>query len=165
MVATSSTCYDVVTFLSQRMYSCSNFVAISTLLVKLLKKGPGSVASGTPCIKRCFNSGCFDRIKAHGSLSLGKSGKLFVGCGRTNLIEHSRVNLHIKADSRTSTRTMWEVTVLQLEYRVQLTLRRRTTYIYVALWRSLTLRRLMPYIYGAPILDVSRSHTTTQHSR
>ena len=31
--------------------------------------------------------------------------------------------------------------------------------------RSLTLRRLMSYIYGAPILDVSRSHTTTQHSR
>ena len=37
---------------------------------------------------------------------------------------------------------------------------------YVAL---LTLRLLMSYIYiyiyGAPILDVSRSHTTTQHSR
>ena len=30
---------------------------------------------------------------------------------------------------------------------------------------KLTLRRLMPYIYGAPILDVSRSHTTKQHSR
>ena len=30
--------------------------------------------------------------------------------------------------------------------------------------KSLTLRRLS-YIYGAPILDVSRSHTTTQHSR
>ena len=31
----------------------------------------------------------------------------------------------------------------------------------------LTLRRLMSYIYiyGAPILDVSRSHTTTQHTR
>ena len=29
----------------------------------------------------------------------------------------------------------------------------------------LTFRRLMSYIYGAPILDVSRSHTTTQHSR
>jgi hypothetical protein len=28
-----------------------------------------------------------------------------------------------------------------------------------------TLRLLMSYIYGAPILDVSRSHTTTQHSR
>ena len=28
-----------------------------------------------------------------------------------------------------------------------------------------TFRRLMSYIYGAPILDVSRSHTTTQHSR
>ena len=31
--------------------------------------------------------------------------------------------------------------------------------------KLLTFRRLMPYIYGAPILDVSRSHTTTQHSR
>jgi len=30
---------------------------------------------------------------------------------------------------------------------------------------TLTLRRLMSYIYGAPILDVSRSHTTTQHRR
>jgi len=30
---------------------------------------------------------------------------------------------------------------------------------------NLTLRRLMSYIYGAPILDVSRSHTTTQHGR
>ena len=30
---------------------------------------------------------------------------------------------------------------------------------------SLTLRWLMSYIYGAPILDLSRSHTTTQHSR
>jgi len=30
---------------------------------------------------------------------------------------------------------------------------------------ALTLRRLMSYIYGAPILDVSRSRTTTQHSR
>jgi len=32
-------------------------------------------------------------------------------------------------------------------------------------WKHLTLRRLMSYIYGALILDVSRSHTTTQHSR
>jgi len=29
----------------------------------------------------------------------------------------------------------------------------------------LTLRLLMSYIYGAPILDVPRSHTTTHHSR
>jgi len=35
----------------------------------------------------------------------------------------------------------------------------------LAILRYLTLRRLMSYIYGAPILDVSRSHTTTQHSR
>jgi hypothetical protein len=31
--------------------------------------------------------------------------------------------------------------------------------------KSLTLGLLMSYIYGAPILEVSRSHTTTQHSR
>jgi len=31
--------------------------------------------------------------------------------------------------------------------------------------QDLILRRLMSYMYGAPILDVSRSHTTTQHSR
>ena len=31
--------------------------------------------------------------------------------------------------------------------------------------KLLTFRRLMSYIYGAPIFDVSRSHTTTQHSR
>jgi len=31
--------------------------------------------------------------------------------------------------------------------------------------KLLALRWLMSYIYGAPILDVSRSHTTTQHSR
>ena len=31
--------------------------------------------------------------------------------------------------------------------------------------KLLTFRRLMPYIYAASILDVSRSHTTTQHSR
>ena len=31
--------------------------------------------------------------------------------------------------------------------------------------KLLNFRRLMLYIYGARILDVSRSHTTTQHSR
>ena len=31
--------------------------------------------------------------------------------------------------------------------------------------KSLTVRLLMSCIYGAPILDVSRSHTTTHHSR
>ena len=36
---------------------------------------------------------------------------------------------------------------------------------HAAFHSTLTFRRLMSYIYGAPILDVSRSHTTTQHSR
>jgi len=31
--------------------------------------------------------------------------------------------------------------------------------------KSVNLRLLMSYIYGAPILDVSRSHTTTHHIR
>ena len=31
--------------------------------------------------------------------------------------------------------------------------------------KSLTLRLLMSYTFGAPILDVSRSHTTTRHNR
>ena len=31
--------------------------------------------------------------------------------------------------------------------------------------KLLTFRLRMSYIYGAPILDVSRSHTTTQHRR
>ena len=31
--------------------------------------------------------------------------------------------------------------------------------------KLLTFRLLMSCMYGAPILDVSRSHTTTQHSR
>ena len=50
------------------------------------------------------------------------------------------------------------------------------TFLYMYIFRAiscsssggqtvLTLRLLMSYIYGAPILDVSRSHTTTQHSR
>ena len=40
-------------------------------------------------------------------------------------------------------------------------------YVVTTMTPLLTLRRLMSYIYiyGAPILDVSRSHTTTQHSR
>ena len=45
--------------------------------------------------------------------------------------------------------------------RDQITLSLKKSYIKILL----TLRRLMSYIYGAPILDVSRSHTTTQHSR
>ena len=43
----SSTCYDVVTFLTQRTYSCSNFFTISSLVLELLKKCRGLVASGT----------------------------------------------------------------------------------------------------------------------
>ena len=40
---------------------------------------------------------------------------------------------------------------------IVLVMRHKNAWIY----STLTLRRLMSYIYGAPILDVSRSHTTT----
>ena len=50
----------------------------------------------------------------------------------------------------TGTTEIWELIIALFQYSLQFTL---------------TLRRLMSYIYGAPILDVSRSHTTTQHSR
>ena len=45
------------------------------------------------------------------------------------------------------------------------TLSKRQVLIEMTRKIALILRRLMSYIYGAPILDVSRSHTTTQHSR
>ena len=38
IMTTSSTCYDVVTLLTQRTCSCSNFVAIPSLVLELLKK-------------------------------------------------------------------------------------------------------------------------------
>ena len=44
--------------------------------------------------------------------------------------------------------------VLILRRTIVLTLRRLMSYIYIYI-----------YIYGAPFLDVSRSHTTTQHIR
>ena len=43
-----------------------------------------------------------------------------------------------------------------------MTFERVNSFVYLG---TLTLRSLTLYIYGAPILDVSRSHTTTQHSR
>ena len=50
VVATSGACHDVVTFRKKRAKSASNFVAIFSLVVKLLKKCRVLVASGTPCI-------------------------------------------------------------------------------------------------------------------
>jgi len=44
-------------FLTQRTYSCSNFVAISSIGVTIINEMPGSVASGTPCITVCKTPG------------------------------------------------------------------------------------------------------------
>ena len=59
------------------------------------------------------------------------------------------------------------------EYWVKVFLRKLYTYCWyfpfvlrvIPILCFLTLRWLTSYIYGAPILDVSISHTTTQHSR
>jgi len=58
----------------------------------------------------------------------------------------------------------WEPSKLQRCFVNWGGLDRKLFLIYLVL-KWLTLRRLTSYIYGAPILDVSRSHTTTQHSR
>ena len=59
-------------------------------------------------------------------------------------------------------------TTLRPDYSKSISLTRGTNShesYYTQLYPVLTLRRLMSYIYGAPILDVSRSHTKTHHSR
>jgi hypothetical protein len=38
-------------------------------------------------------------------------------------------------------------------------------FLYVSRIRVISLKLRLLIIYGAPVLDVSRSHTTTQHSR
>ena len=55
MVATSIKCFDVLTFLTQRTYSCSNFVCNILIGVRIIKEMPGSVASGTFCTVRAFD--------------------------------------------------------------------------------------------------------------
>ena len=55
--------------------------------------------------------------------------------------------------------------ITQALYYCDTFLKQSSNYVMKQKVRSLTLRWLMSYIYGAPILDVSRSHTTTQHSR
>jgi len=49
------------------------------------------------------------------------------------------------------------------DHKLQLVL--GTPFVIILVKIRLTLRSLTLYIYGAPILDVSRSHTSTQHSR
>ena len=56
----------------------------------------------------------------------------------------------------------WFISTKKTE--VIVTLRLGPSYLAPSHDHILTLRLLM-YIYGAPFLDVSRSHTTTQHSR
>ena len=60
---------------------------------------------------------------------------------------------------------LWVVIFLKFLSERFLILRRIRWDIIINVHTSLTLRRLMSCIYEAPILDVSRSHTTTQHSR
>jgi len=55
---------------------------------------------------------------------------------------------------------------LKLFFDLTLTETEHCTYFFIQKPHDrLTLRLLMSYIYGAHILDVSRSYTTTQHSR
>ena len=67
--------------------------------------------------------------------------------------------LHRKSLASVQYKTIvWESICLLIPYSTQI-------HFVWGIRNSLTLRWLMSYIYGAPILDFSRSHTTTQHSR
>jgi len=86
-------------------------------------------------------------------------------------IFHSNKNTRPRTHARTHARTHFEISV-QRAYRIRFILNCNerillciVEYISRIAFTNLTLRRLMSYIYGAPILGVSRSHTTTQHSR
>ena len=64
---------------------------------------------------------------------------------------------------------VWELTASCLINSLRLLCRIEQRYFFYFKMRHpimlLTIRLLMSYIYGAPILDVSRSHSTTHHSR
>ena len=90
----------------------------------------------------------------------GKSQRFYVGIGT----EVSRVT-HLRQNTFSMNFSNFGII-----YQARESAETRKNYVicfffYVLNEECLTLRRLMSYIYGAPILDVSRSHTTTQHSR
>ena len=72
---------------------------------------------------------------------------------------HFYKNVHRPLSKPTEQRVIFHAMILKLS-----DAQHRKVFWTISVSR-LTLRRLMSYIYGAPILDVSRSHTTTQHSR
>ena len=72
-------------------------------------------------------------------------------CNSMQTFIHCHITLHVSGVTHPSSGALKTVSA--------------TSGISHAVKYRLTLRRLMSYIYGAPILDVSRSHTTTQHSR
>jgi len=82
MVATSSTCYDV-TFLTKRTCSCSNFVAISSLVLELLKKCRVRWRVGHPI---------YDGTFAHGSRVFSLFGLQIL---KIHCLKH-RYGLHLK---------------------------------------------------------------------
>jgi len=78
----------------------------------------------------------------------------------THARTHARAHTHTRAraQARTHTHTPVCTYLCFLSFLF-------SSFLLFFLVLTLTLRLLMSYIYGAPILDVSRSHTTTQHSR
>jgi len=86
-----------------------------------------------------------------------------------HITKPSQTHTHYKTHSYTHTRIhTLQNNIKPPQYKLKQNAYRKSNspeYMLVVLQVLLTLRRLMSYIYGAPILDVSRSHTTTQHSR
>ena len=77
-------------------------------------------------------------------------------CPWTNFLD--RITHALQTITADMLHRVWD----KFDYRVDVCRVTQGTHI-EELW--LTLRLLMSYVYGAPIFDVSRSHTTTHHSR
>jgi len=97
-------------------------------------------------------------------------------CGPRDLLQHV-YSCRSVSQGKTRRKEIWRFLVMQEQFNplnpelnpicYLLALLGAQHFLHVSRIRvkSLTLRLLMSYIYGAPILDVSRSHATTQHSR
>jgi len=88
------------------------------------------------------------------------------------LTVNSRLQTTLKVDFLIGREILWKLRLYISSFRFGIgarVTRKSSAFLEFLMWSVslwlLTLRRLMSYIYGAPILDVSRSHTTTQHSR
>ena len=137
-----------------------------------------------------LSGGCSVSLRADGTwwtrklVGLWSFGTYAAGCcvslrDSVGITEHRRITASVISMSEPHCRTLFETERKKKKKQFNplnpelnpicylLTLLGAHHFLHVSRIRIklLTFRLLMSYIYGAPILDVSRSHTRTQHSR